>query len=226
MARWMPVCLLLLPLGANARASEELDRDRAAGGGVLGPAVLPAGSTSTMAWVGIPEVGGAWRQGLAGGESEVEVRLQLDYLLLAGSLEGFTRRQFGWAEGHLVPEVGGGVVLDSGARYVFDSNLPGAYLRLSPGLVYSRVVDAGSRYDPDYFVVTGKVGLPVDLGVSTPGAWRWLFTAGVGLEHGVGRNLWLMGGIDFGVGPSQRPHEELTATGFFHLRVGVGFRDD
>src|SRR3954462_8207932 len=50
-------------------------------GAVVGPAALPAGATAAYAFIGLPEVGAGFRQGLSCGEWEARARV--DYLTLS-----------------------------------------------------------------------------------------------------------------------------------------------
>lgn len=204
---------MLVPWVAWAQEEEVVEP-----GAVMSPGVLPEGDTAMAVWVGVPAVGTVYRQGLAGGGSEAQARIRLDYLLLSARLEGAVRKQLGWAEGQLVPELGGGLVLNSGTRYVYERNSRGVFLRLEPALVSTR------RESTFTVAPVLRVALPFDLGLNPWGGWRLMADFNVGGEFFLERDLSMLFLCEFGGGPLKEPGKELRGEGFFGLRVGLGLR--
>src|SRR4051812_4622496 len=134
-----PVFLLLVLMLPGVAAAQE----PAAGTGsewdfgtVLAPAALPEGATALYGFVGVPEMGAGFRQGISG--FELEARARLDYFRLSGLFEVGARREV-WRKGPaaLAPTLGLGVVLNSGSAYLDADNFGGVLLRIAPGLVVS-----------------------------------------------------------------------------------------
>jgi hypothetical protein len=214
---------LLVPLVAGAQqeaAEQEVP------GAVMTPTVLPEGDTAMAVWLGVPAVGASYRWGLAGGTSEAQARVRLDYLLLSARLEGAARRQMGWAQGLVVPELGGGLVLNSGSRYAFGDNFRGVFLRLDPALVFSQWLEPDSwrREDMSPRAVL-RAALPFELGLNPLGAWRWMVDFNAGLEFSLrDTDLSFLLLVEFGGGSVKEPGKELRGEGFAGLRLGVGLR--
>src|SRR5688500_9242368 len=64
----------------------KLEAKRENFGAVVAPAALPDGATALSGWVGVPELGVAYRQGIGGWE--IGARGRFDYLRLAVTAEG------------------------------------------------------------------------------------------------------------------------------------------
>lgn len=152
-------------------------------GAMLAPAVLPDGASAVAGWVGAPEVGATYRQGLTGWE--LGARARFDYLRLTTTVEAVGRWPL-WSEGawSVAPELGLGVTANPGNRYFDELNLRGWFLRVSPSLVATwRVVET--------VAAVGLVEVPYDIGLSPGGSWRVKPLAGVGAEVYLGEDLTL-----------------------------------
>ncbi|HSP80079.1 MAG TPA: hypothetical protein VLQ93_16230 [Myxococcaceae bacterium] len=185
-------------------------------GAVVAPAAMPDGATALAGWVGVPEVGASFRQGISGWE--LGARARFDYLRLAVALEGVGRRKV-WAQVafELAPELGLGVMLDSGSRYFDEENFSGVFLRLSPGVVASwRVVETVKA--------VGLVEVPVDLGLSPTGTFRLKPLAGVGAEVYLGEDLSLLALGELGVDVLKEPRGLSQTRPGYGVRLGLGVR--
>jgi len=107
-------------LAALASAGEPLlqptDR-RESFGAVSAPSALPAGATSSYLYLGVPELGVGFRQGLAPGEWEARARLDYFTFSATGELLGKYRLYQG-GKLDCSPYLGVGLTLSSGARYL------------------------------------------------------------------------------------------------------------
>src|SRR3954463_15244536 len=98
-------------------------------GAVVGPAALPAGATAAYAFIGLPEVGAGFRQGL--GLVEWEARARVDYLTLSAVGEVIGKYAlYHWGKLDYGPFLGVGVTLSSGARYFDPATFTFAGLRV------------------------------------------------------------------------------------------------
>ncbi|MCP3143786.1 hypothetical protein [Pyxidicoccus xibeiensis] len=155
------------------------DQDRL--GAVVAPVTLPDGATALYGYVGAPELGVGFRQGIAGFELEARGRLQ--WFQLSAALELAARvKVYESGPLALAPTLGAGVVLNSGATYMDDDNFSGVLLRVSPGLVVGyRLADTVS--------LVGLVDLPIDFGLTRDKARRFQALGGGGVEVYLGSNL-------------------------------------
>ncbi|AEI68442.1 hypothetical protein [Corallococcus macrosporus] len=185
-------------------------------GAVLAPVTLPDGATTLYGFVGAPELGVGFRQGISGFELEARARLQ--WFQLSAALEVAVRRKV-LEQGllSLAPTLGLGVVLNSGATYMDDRNYSGVLLRVSPGLVAGwRVADTVS--------VLGLLDVPVDIGLSNGQSRRIQALGGGGVEVYLGSNLSALAAGQLGVESFQeRSGESHTRLGYA-VRLGLGVR--
>lgn len=185
-------------------------------GAVVAPAALPDGATAISGWVGAPEVGVAYRQGIGGWE--VGARGRFDYLRLAGTAEGVARRQL-WTNGtvSVAPELALGVTGSTGSRYFDEQNLKGWFLRVSPAVVASwRVAETVS--------VVGLVEAPYDLGLSPRGTWRVKPMAGGGAEFYLGEDLSLAAVGELGADVFKELRGVTQTRLGYGVRLGLGVR--
>jgi|GEM_PF-859525 len=185
-------------------------------GAVLAPVTLPDGATALYGFVGAPEIGVGFRQGISGFELDARARLQ--WFQLSAALELAVRRKV-LERGalSLAPTLGVGVVFNSGSTYMDDRNFSGVLLRVSPGLVAGwRVADTVS--------VLGLLDVPVDLGLSNGQSRRIQALGGGGVEVYLGSSLSVLAAGQLGVESFQeRAGESHTRLGF-GVRLGLGAR--
>jgi hypothetical protein len=192
-SRLLVSALLLVSFRTSAQESAPIERrvtapEAARSGGeedrlgaVVAPVVLPEGTTALYGFVGAPELGVGFRQGIAGFELEARGRLQ--WFQLSAALELAARfKVLERGPLALAPTLGVGVVLNSGATYMDDENFSGVLLRVTPGLV------AGYRV-ADTVTLLGLVDLPVDIGLTREKARRFQALGGGGVEVYLGSNL-------------------------------------
>ena len=185
-------------------------------GAVVVPAAMPDGATAVSGWMGVPEVGVTYRQGVEGWE--IGARARFDYLRLAVTGEAVGRRQV-WTSGAMAvaPELGLGVMGNTGSRYFDEKNLQGWYLRVSPGLVASyRVAETVSA--------VALVELPYDLGLSPSGSWRFKPMAGGGAEVYLGEDLTLSAVGELGVDMFKELRGVTQTRLGYGVRLGLGVR--
>jgi hypothetical protein len=185
-------------------------------GAVVAPAALPEGASATSGWVGVPEVGVAYRQGLSGWE--VGARARFDYLRLTTTVEGVGRWQ-AWTNGAwaVAPELGLGVSANPGSRYFDEQNLRGWFLRVDPALVATwRVVET--------VAAIGLVEVPYDIGLSPGGTWRVKPLAGVGAEIYLGEDLTLSLLGELGVDVFKELRGVTQSRLGYGARLGLGVR--
>jgi hypothetical protein len=199
---------------SDAARSEGVEQDPL--GAVVAPATLPDGTTALYGYVGAPELGVGFRQGIAGFELEARGRLQ--WFQLSAVLELAARRKV-YERGPLAlaPTLGLGVVLNSGATYMDEDNFSGVLLRVTPGLVAAyRVADTVS--------LLGLVDLPLDIGLSREKARRFQALGGGGVEVYLGSNLSVLAAAQVGLETfRERPGEGETRLGWAG-RLGLGAR--
>ena len=214
-----PVLLLLVLVLPGVAAAQE----PATGAGsewdfgtVLAPAALPSGAMALYGYVGVPEMGAGFRQGISG--FEVEARARLDYFRLSGLFEVGARREV-WRKGPaaLAPTLGLGLVLNSGSAYLDADNFGGVLLRITPGLVVSwRVAET--------VAVVGLLDVPVDLGLSPTGARRLQALTGGGAEVYLGSGISLLVAGKLGVESFKAPDKAAVTRPGYQVLLGVGTR--
>ncbi|MBM7117754.1 hypothetical protein [Archangium primigenium] len=186
-------------------------------GAMLAPATLPEGGSAVSAWVGVPELGVAYRQGLLPGW-EMGARARFDYLRLSTTAE-VTSRVRVWTSGDwtLAPELGLGVTGNPGSRYFDTRNVRGWFLRVNPALVATYSVT-------ETVTALGQVEVAYDQGLSTSSYWRVKPLGGVGAEVYIGEDLTLslLGqlGVDVFHGASRITETQLG----YGVRLGLGLR--
>lgn len=212
-----PVLLLALVFALPVAAQEAaLTREDQAFGTMVVPAALPEGATSLYGYVGAPEMGAGFRQGL--GPLELEARARLDYFRLAGIFEvGARRAVVSQGPATFAPTLGLGLVLNSGSAYLDADNFGGVLLRLTPGLVVSwRVAET--------VAVVGLLDLPVDLGLGPTGARRFQALTGGGAEFYLGSDITLLTAGQLGVENFKAPDLPAQTRLGYQVRLGIGTR--
>ncbi len=213
---WLLALVLTLPAASAAQEAKLSIREAWSFGGVAAPAMMPEGMTSLYGYVGVPEMGLGFRQGIWG--FELEARARLDYFRLAGIFEGGIRRQvLVRGDLSLAPALSLGLVFNSGSEYLDEDNYPGVLLRISPGAV------AGWRV-AETVTVVGLVDLPIDLGLSPSGARRFQALVGGGPEIYLGQDVTLLVAGQLGVESFKAPRESAVTRLGYQLRLGIGTR--
>jgi hypothetical protein len=218
MTRQVLLLALVFALPARVAAQEATApaREEFSFGTVVAPAVLPNGATTLYGYVGIPEMGAGFRQGISG--FELEARGRLDYFRLAGILEAGARRavvQEGPAT--IAPRLSLGVVFNSGSSYLDSDNFGGVLVRITPGLVVSwRVAET--------VAVVGLLDVPIELGLSPTGARRFEGLTGGGAELYLGSGITLLAAAQFGVDSFKAPHEDTVTRLGYQVQLGLGTR--
>jgi len=200
----------------EATETTSLETKRQNFGAVVAPAAMPDGATAVAGWVGVPEVGVTYRQGLGGWE--VGVRGRFDYLRLAVTGEVAARRQV-WTNGawSVAPELGLGVTGDTGSQYFDAKNFAGLFLRVNPGLVATwRVAET--------VAVVGVVQAPIDLGLDPTGTWRFKPMGGGGAEIYLGEDLSVLAVGELGVDAFKELRGVPQARLGYGVRLGLGVR--
>ena len=213
-------CLLFaiaLPAAAEqASAPDALADKQEHFGAVVAPAALPGGSAAAYAFVGAPELGGGYRQGFSG--FELEGRASFNFFMLSAAVEAIAKLPVlhdGSFE--LAPQLGFGLVYDSGSRYFDVSNFQHFGLRPRAGAVATfRVADTVRAI--------AALDVPWDISTSPPGAYHVKALVGGGAEIYLGEDIsgLLLGqiGPDIIKEPQGVPQVRLG----YQLRLGVGFR--
>lgn len=210
--------LLLLFLSTPALAQERssLRSEKWSVGAVVAPVTMPEGMTSLYGYVGVPEMGAGFRQGLEG--LELEAKAKLDYFRLAGIFEVGARRQVLASEtAALAPTLSLGLVLNSGTDYLDEENFGGVLLRFSPGLV------AGWRAG-ETVVLLGLVDVPIDIGLSPTGAWRIQNLVGGGPEIYLGQGVTLLLSGQIGLEHFREDRHDWNTRLAYQIRLGIGSR--
>jgi hypothetical protein len=214
-----PVLLLALVFALPAPvAAQEAGaaREEWSFGTVVAPAMLPEGASALYGYIGVPEMGGGFRQGLDG--FELEARARLDYFRLSGILEAGVRKAV-VTEGPatIAPTLSLGLVFNSGSAYLDADNFGGVLLRVTPGLIVGwRVADTVQ--------VLGLLDLPVDLGLDPTGARRFQALTGGGAEFYLGSGISLLTAAQLGVESFKAPDEPNQVRLGYQLRLGIGTR--
>ncbi|WNG46169.1 hypothetical protein F0U60_20150 [Archangium minus] len=221
---WTLMPLVAVAQGTKAQETQpaptaeavRLEANRENFGAVVAPAALPDGTSAVSGWVGVPELGVAYRQGTGGWE--LGARARFDYLRLSVTGEGVVRRQL-WTNGTwaVAPELGLGITGSTGSRYFDEQNLEGWFLRLNPALVATwRAAETVS--------VVGLVEVPYDLGLSPSGTWRVKPMAGGGAEVYLGEDLSLSAVGELGVDVFKELRGVTQTRLGYGVRLGLGVR--
>ncbi len=187
-------------------------------GGVVAPAVLPGGAASAYGFVGAPEVGGGYRQGLRLAEQpfELEGNATLNYLLLSLRAEVVARYlvyQQGIVE--VAPLLGLGVELNTGARYYDGRNFSHIGLRPKLGAVASFQVAE---------IVRALAVLEVPYTFAFGGGYQFTPLAGGGAEIYLNSDLSGLVLGKLGVDIIKQPFGVPQTTLGWQLMLGVGYR--
>lgn len=214
----LPTLTCCVIFASGAAAQEEALSDRHAQfGGAVAPAILPPGAMAFYGHLGVPEVGGGFRQGfgLLGGE----VRGRFHYLQLSAAVEALLKvRAFDRERWVMAPYVGVGFGLNSGSRYFDRENFP--YLAVRP------LVGAAASYRvTETLAALALVEVPWDVVLTPAGGGGQLDALlGGGLELFLGEDFTalLMGrvGLDLLLPPATGPVPRLG----YELRIGLGYR--
>lgn len=209
-------CVTLFAVPARAQ-EEALSNRQETFGGAVAPAILPAGAVAFYAYLGVPEVGGGFRQGF--GLVELEARGRFHYLQLSGAAETLLKvRVFERESWSLAPYLGVGVGLNSGSRYFDTDNF--TYLAVRP------LVGVAASYKlMETLRALALFELPWDIVLTPAGGGGQLDAlVGGGLELFLGEDLTalLMGrvGLDLLLPPASGPVPRLG----YELRIGIGYR--
>jgi len=216
--RRVPLCVILASLAVPAVGQEEALSDRhQTQGGAVAPAILPAGAVSFHGYLGVPDVGGGFRQGF--GLVELETRARVNYLQLGFGAEALVKvRVFDGDRLSVAPYLGVGLVANSGARYLDADNFP--YLGIRP------LAGAVATYQlAETLSAIALLEIPADIGLVPAGSGGRLNPLlGGGLELYLGEDFTglVLGrvGLDLLFPPAASPLPRLG----FELRVGLGYR--
>jgi len=143
-------------------------------GAVVGPASLPAGATAAYAFIGLPEVGAGFRQGLW--VAEWEARARIDYLTLTATAELIGKYAlYHWGRLDYGPFLGVGATLSSGSRYFDPATFGFVGLRLLGGAALTyRVIDT--------LQILARLDVPFDWAIGAGGGGRLRALGGGGVE--------------------------------------------
>jgi hypothetical protein len=204
------------PMPPEATETARLEAKRQSFGAVVAPAAMPDGATAVAGWVGVPEVGATYRQGIEGWE--VGVKGRFDYLRLAVTGEAVARRQV-WTDGtwSVAPELGLGLTGDTGSRYFDEKNYAGLFLRVDPGLVATwRVAET--------VAVVGLVEAPIDVGLNPSGTWRFKPMGGGGAEIYLGEDMSVLAVGELGADIFKELRGVPQTRLGYGVRLGLGVR--
>jgi hypothetical protein len=215
MRTWVVVPWLAMAGGAAAQETRVAPKPPELGA-TLAPAALPDGGSAVSGWVGVPELGVAYRQGLS--FAELGARLRFDYLRLATTAELTARRRV-WTDGtwSVAPELGLGVTGNPGSRYFDSRNTRGWFLRVNPAAVITRPV-------VETVTALGLVEVAYDQGLSSSVYWRVKPLVGAGAEIYIGEDLTLSLLGQVGVDAFHGANRVTEARVGYGARLGLGVR--
>jgi len=204
-----------MPLQGRSDPSNVADKKESFGAAV-GPAALPAGATAAYAFVGLPEVGGGFRQGL--GFAEWEVRARADYLTLSASAEVIGKYAlYHWGRLDYGPYLGVGITLSSGARYLDPLTFAFVGLRALGGASLSyRITDT--------LMLLARLEVPFDWPIGTGGGAHLRALAGGGVELYLADDITAMALGQAGLDWIKEPLGMPVARFGYSLMLGVGVR--
>lgn len=185
-------------------------------GAFAAPAALPGGATAVYGFIGVPEVGGGYRQGV--GLLEIDARLKFNYFALAFALEAFAKYP-AYVDGPLMvaPSLGLGVVFNTGATYIDRHNFGYVGMRVTPGTSLSyRVAETAS--------VVGELTVPIDIAFTRGGGNRVTPLIGGGGELYLGEDMTAGAVAQVGMDVIKEPLGAAQTRFAFALRVGIGYR--
>lgn len=205
--------MFALLVGAGA-AAQERTGDKL--GGALAPAMMPPGSSSLYGFVGTPEVGLGYRQGIGG--MEFEGRADFNMLLVSGGIDGLIRYPLFWlGPVQLAPLAGIGLELNSGSKYFEYANFQ--YLGLRPRLGAVAVTSFSET-------VRGicMLDLPWTFPLRPQGGTHFSPRLSAGVELHLGERL--TGFVQAGAGPEwlQEPLGAAQLRLGLQLKMGLGMR--
>ncbi|MBI3184993.1 MAG: hypothetical protein HYZ28_22865 [Myxococcales bacterium] len=203
-------------LFASAASAEEAPSSREELGAAFAPAAMRAGSSSLYGFLGGPEVGGAYRQGI--GPLEFEGRASFDYLALAFAGEAIgklTVYREGIAE--IAPSLGLGLTYDTGSRYVDPENFQYLGLRLRAGLLSTIRVAETAR-------VLVALDVPWDLPLSPALGARFRSLLGGGAEFFLGQEMTGAVLAQLGAEVIKEPLGEPKVRPAWQIKLGLGWR--
>jgi hypothetical protein len=215
-----PVFLLTLvfalPVPVAAQEAASSPREEFSFGTVVAPAALPDGASALYGYVGVPEMGVGYRQGISG--FELDGRARLDYFRLAGIFEvGARRAVLKEGPATFAPTLSLGLVLNSGSAYLDADNFSGVLLRITPGLVVSWKV-------AETVAVVGLLDVPIDLGLAPTGARRFQALTGGGAELYLGSGITLLTAGQIGVENFKAPTKISVTRLGYQVTLGIGTR--
>jgi hypothetical protein len=209
--------ILWITLAATGTSTPGIGSDKKESfGAVVGPAVLPAGATAAYAFVGLPEVGAGFRQGL--GLVEWEARARVDYLTLTANAELVGKYAlYRWGKLVYGPFLGAGVTLSSGLRYYDPLTFTYAGLRVLGGVVLTyRVIDT--------LQLLARLDVPFDWAIGTGGGGRLRPLAGGGVELYLSDDVSATALGQVGMDWIKAPLGVTVGRLGYSLVLGVGFR--
>lgn len=208
--------LLSALVATGAGTPPEVSEQKQSFGAAVGPAVLPAGATAAYAYVGLPELGAGFRQGLSLGEWEVRGRVDYLALTAAGELSGkvafrpLPRLEVG-------PHLGVGIAISSGVRF-FD---PYAFSYVGLRLLGGASV---SYRATETVMLLGRVEVPYDQPLATGGGGHLRALGGGGVEVYLADDLSAVALAEAGLDYLKQPLGVPVARFFYQLALGIGLR--
>lgn len=186
-------------------------------GGVMAPSTLPPGGSAVYGFIGAPEIGAGYRQGI--GVVELEGRLSFDYFAVGFSGDGLLKHRV-WQRGgaELAPYVGLGLVWNSGARYLDRANFHYLGIRPRGGVVSTLALAETVR-------ALLNVDAAWDIAFQPPYGYRFEALAGAGAETYLGRDLFGMALARIGVESLKEPPLGVPLwRPAWQLMLGLGLR--
>lgn len=222
-ARPLACALVLLAVPGRALAQEAgalpdfgVSERETQFGGVVAPVALPSGGAAAYGYVGAPEVGGGYRQGLSG--LEIEGRAAFNYLMLSLAAEGLVRIPV-YREGAVAvaPTVGLGLVYDTGSRYYDRSNFQFFGVRPRVGVLATyRVAETVQAI--------GALDVPWSIPLGAGGGGHLTPLAGGGAEIFLGDEISALVMGQLGLDAIKEPLGVTQYRVGWQVKLGVGFR--
>jgi len=184
-------------------------------GGVMAPAVLPAGDLAVWGVMGAPDVGAGYRQGFQ--PLELEARVLFNYLELSAVAEAGVKLpvmrtpRFTLAAGGALGFKG-----NTGARYYDAANFAFFALRLRPSLQLSAALS-------EMVQAVALVELPINIPFTSTGV-QLTPTAGGGAEFYLGSRLSVLATAHLGFDLTKEPLGVAQVRPAWAIRLGVGYR--
>jgi hypothetical protein len=204
------------PVEQKAPAAPTLVSRQETFGAVIVPATLPAGSNAAYGFVGVQELGGGYRQGI--GPMELEVRATLNYLKLALSADVRMKASlFKDDRFEVAPNLGIGVLYDTGSRYFDNANFEFFGLRPRAGVVATMRVT-------DTVVALATADVPLAFALQPGGGWHFNPLAGGGAEIYVGEDLSVLVLGQLGADTIKEPIGVPQSRLGYQLTLGLGYR--